>query len=640
MNIPWAELNHTPAPPLRLALGVLAIAAVETASAFWLLTPPLDSQPPDPWGDILLVVMALLAALSPFLALALLEHRRRNRLLRATLDISLHNEQLRLVGRLADLLGRESQRPRIVRAVLGFFAEEMAASSVVYWQSNSEGEPELPSLARPWGGPRSDPLPLSQPQRAVLARSAARGSVPLLVCGDADPPRPLDPASCPPGPFALFVPLSGSEICEGVMELHADGASWAPYHWEIIPTIAPQVGAALERGRNYEEVQERADIDYVTGLYNHRFMQTYLQQLLTIAAAHNRALAVLLLDVDNFKAFNDSLGHALGDRVLQTVADQLRLMTDKVGTVGRFGGDEFIVILPGHSREEAEAFVQAFQDWLSNLEVPTSSGSFPIRVSCGISVFPYDADKRQELLAVADARLYEAKRSGARVIARVHHPSEGQGSLGVFGLLDRIVSSIDSKDQYTRAHCENTAEYAVLLAQEVGMSPSAQRTLRLAALLHDVGKIGIPDDILRKPGPLSDDEFAIIKHHVNIAGHLIVDVPNAEEVRKLALHHHERWDGSGYPDGLKGEQIPHLARMLAVADAFSAVTLNRPHRRGLPQHEAYQELMRVAGSQLDPDLVRTFGRVVRQLLAEKAVEDGAASLSMMRREGDIPIFHW
>ena len=628
MNIPWAELDHTPAPSLRLVLGVLAVAAVEAVSAFWLLAPLPVFKQAAPWfGDILLVALALVAALSPFLALALLEHRRRNRLLRATLDLSLRNEQLRLIGRLGDLLGRESGRQRIVRAVVNFFVEEMGAASVVYWQSNSDGEPEVPSLARPRGGPPSVPLRLSQPQRVIFARSAARGSVPLVVSGDADQPRPVDPASRPPGPFVLFLPLPGSEMCEGVMELHADGSSWGRHHWEIISTMAPQVGAVLERGRSYEEMQERAEIDYVTGLYNHRFIQAYLQQLLATATARGCAVAVLLLDIDNFRVFNDSFGHSVGDRVLQTVADQLRLMTDKVGAVGRFGGDEFIVILPGHSRQEAESFVQAFQDWLSNVRAPTASGSFPIRVSCGVSVFPYDADKRQELLAVADARLYKTKHSGGRVIARAHDSgAEGQGSLGVFGLLDRIVASIDSKDHYTRAHCENTAEYALLLAQELGVSPSAQRILRLAALLHDVGKIGIPDDILRKPGSLSPEEFAIIKHHVNIAGHLIVDIPNAEEVRKLALHHHERWDGSGYPDGLKGEQIPYLARILAVADAFSAVTLNRPHRRSLPYREAYQELRRVAGTQLDPDLVKAFGRVVRRLLAGGAPEGVAASV--------------
>jgi HD-GYP domain-containing protein (c-di-GMP phosphodiesterase class II) len=149
-----------------------------------------------------------------------------------------------------------------------------------------------------------------------------------------------------------------------------------------------------------------------------------------------------------------------------------------------------------------------------------------------------------------------------------------------------------------------------MMAQELGLSPSAQRTLRLAALLHDVGKICIPDDILGKSGKLTPEEFAVIKHHVSIAENLIVDVPNAEEVRKIARHHHERFDGSGYPDALQGEGIPYPARILAVADAFSAMTLDRPHRNALSRDDAYAELQRVAGSQLDPRLVKAFGRFV------------------------------
>jgi len=532
-------------------------------------------------------------------------------------EVSMRNEQLRLIGRSLDLLSRDSRRSRIARAAADFFVQEMGAARAVYWKPNSEGEPEAPSLAR-----SREPAPVDlcpdEARGMILARSAARGSVPLVSAAGAGQPQSFDAALAPSGPSSLFLPLRGSEICEGVMEIIADGP-WDPPRWEIIPTLAAQVAAALERGRSYEEMRERADRDYVTGLYNHRFMQAYLQQLLATADSRGRSLALLLLDVDNFKHFNDTFGHSVGDRVLQIVADQLRLMADRVGAVGRFGGDEFIVTLPGHSKREAESFVQAFQDWLSNVGAP-GGGHFPIRVSCGIAVFPYDADRRQELLAVADARLYEAKRgNSARLIDRRH---SGGGNdtqnLGVFGLLDRILSSIDNVDHYTRAHCENTAEYAVMLSQELGMSPSAQRTLRLAALLHDVGKIGIPDGILRKPGKLSPEEFAIIRHHVNIAGHLIVDIPNAEEVRGLALHHHERWDGAGYPDGQKGEEIPHLARILAVADAFSALTLDRPYRRSRSYEEAYEEIQRVAGSQLDPQLVKAFAPVVRGLVSRRA----------------------
>jgi diguanylate cyclase (GGDEF)-like protein/putative nucleotidyltransferase with HDIG domain len=447
-----------------------------------------------------------------------------------------------------------------------------------------------------------------------MARTAGRGATPLVLAADAQDQRPQPlhrAADAPAQGFALYVPLHGSPR-EGVLEVYAGREPWGLERWELLGPLTAELGNALRRARHYEEVQERADVDFVTGLFNHRFMQSYLHRLINADTARGRKFSVLLMDVNDFKSFNDTYGHSVGDRVLQVVAGQLRLMTDREGLVGRFGGDEFIVVLPAHGRPEASAFAQAFQDWLTNYAFKVPGGkTVPIVVSAGLAVFPDDGERRQELLASADARLYQCKRSSVNGKKPRHAGS--QPALGVFGFLNGLVTSIDSKDHYTRAHCESTAEYAVMLAQEIGLSPSAQRTLRLAALLHDVGKICIPDRILHKPGALTADEFEVIKHHVSIAENLIVDVPDAEEVRTIARHHHERFDGSGYPDGIRGEEIPFLARILALADAFSAITLDRPYRRGLARDEAYAEIQRVAGTQLDPELVKSFRRVVAAL---------------------------
>ncbi len=165
-------------------------------------------------------------------------------------------------------------------------------------------------------------------------------------------------------------------------------------------------------------------------------------------------------------------------------------------------------------------------------------------------------------------------------------------------------------DDYGRLHCERAAEFVTLFARALGLPMAEQRTLRLAGLLHRVGRFGIPDDIARKPGPLSDDEFGVVKHQLNMAAHLIVDVPHSEEVRGVIQYHHERWDGTGYPKGLKGEEIPYLARVFAIADAFSAITLDRSYRPALPLRAACDELMRVCGTQLDPNLVPSFVEVI------------------------------
>jgi diguanylate cyclase (GGDEF)-like protein len=537
-------------------------------------------------------------------------------------ELGQRERELWLISALSERLGRESRAGKVIRASTEFFVEEVGATSVAYWPlATGEGDGG-PSIAWPGDGSRVA-IEIGDDRRAILAGEAMRRSRALIVTDADAAPLPLDIEVPPRGRFVLYVPVTSREGGWGVIEVHSDGASWDSGVWAIMRSLISQIGAALERGFSYDEMQQRAEIDYVTGLYNHRFIQERLQELIGAAAERGGTLAVMLLDVDNFKLFNDNLGHGVGDRVLQIVAGQLKLMADDVGTVGRFGGDEFIVVLPNHSHEEAEAFAQVFDDWLSNVAAPGTSEAMPISVSVGVAVYPHDAERRQELLASADARLYQTKKrsKGHRVGRRADAVSSG--GLGVFGFLDRLVTAVDRRDNYTRVHCENAAEFAVMLAQEVGISPSAQRSLRLAALLHDVGKIGVPDGILGKAGRLSPDEFAVVKHHVNIAHQLIVDIPNAEEVRRLVLHHHERWDGSGYPDGLKGREIPYFARLLAVADAFSAITLERPYRHRLPLADGYDELQRVAGTQLDPQLVEAFGRVVRRLSNDRAREPTA-----------------
>jgi putative nucleotidyltransferase with HDIG domain len=231
-------------------------------------------------------------------------------------------------------------------------------------------------------------------------------------------------------------------------------------------------------------------------------------------------------------------------------------------------------------------------------------GDLRIRMSCGSAVFPREAHTRQELLALADARLYRAKARGEGVVPRAEGRSER--AVGVYGVLDRILDTLQQRDNFTRRHCEKTAEYAVALAQELGLSTSAQRTLRLGGLLHDIGKIGIPAR-MRDRGPGEPQDPALIEHQLAIAENLIADVPNAEEVRRVIRDHHASWDGSGYPEGMGGKDIPLLARVLAVADSYSAITLGRP---GVTPADAYQILQAEAGARLDPEFVQRFGNVL------------------------------
>ena len=519
-------------------------------------------------------------------------------------ELAARNDQLWLINRLCSLLERENCRRGVAGRVIDYLFEEFDVRGVIYWKTNSYGAPESPELSR--SSTTSPQVSVPDTQRAVLARNAARDGV-AVVMDESAQPRGLDPARPPVGAFALFMPLPGDDICEGVIEVQGAPSSVRYGRWQVFSVLAEHIGAALQRGRAYEQLRERAEEDYVTGLFNHGYMQAYLEKAIPEADESGEPLALLFLDVNNFKSFNDTLGHGAGDRVLQTVADELRLMTEGVGVVGRSGGDEFMIILPGHSAEEAETFNQAFQDWLSE-SAPAVNGIYRIRVSCGFAVYPDDAHSRHELLAAADASLYKNKRQNTLHSRAGVRADEGPG-LGVYGLLDRIVESVHSRDAYSRAHSEKTADYAGVLARHLGLSSTAQKTLRLAALLHDVGRIGVPDALLRKPGPLNEHEFEMVKHQLSIAEHLIVDIPNAREVRNLVLLHHERWDGKGYPRGLCGEEIPYLARLLAVADAFGAITLDRPYRRGLPVQDALRELRRATG-QFDPAVVDAFAEAI------------------------------
>jgi diguanylate cyclase (GGDEF)-like protein len=562
--------------------------------------------------------VALVATLQ-FLALWLTGRAHRIARVREE-ELASTNDQLWLVNRLCASVERESCRRSVMGRTIEFFFEEMGVQGVVFWGTNSYGAPETPDLARRLTAPAGIDVPDSL--RAVLARNAARDGAAVVVDG-ATGPHSLDTAHPPQGPFLLFVPLPGDDVCEGVLELQGAASSWRRGRWEVLSVLAEHIGAGLQRGRAFEQLQERAEEDYVTGLYNHGFMQSYLEKAIRESGESGDPLALLFLDVNNFKAFNDNLGHGAGDRVLQTVADELRLMSEGVGAVGRSGGDEFMVILPGHGAEEADAFTQAFQDWLA-VTAPAVNGIYRIRVACGYAVYPEDARTRHELLAAADARLYKNKGQHSAT-SGYHSRAEMASGMGVYGLLDRIVESVHSKDAYSRAHSEKTAEYALQLARCLDLSPTAMRTLRLAALLHDVGKIGVPDSVLRKPGPLSDVEYEVVKHQVNIAEQLIVDIPNAHEVRSLVLLHHERWDGKGYPRGLAGEQIPYLARLLTVADAFSAMTLDRPYRQGLAVGDALKEIRRAAGTQFDPELVELFCEAITMAAPDGVPLDYAPS---------------
>jgi diguanylate cyclase (GGDEF)-like protein len=369
--------------------------------------------------------------------------------------------------------------------------------------------------------------------------------------------------------------------------------------------------AAQERiSRQTFQLVESTRRDPLTGLLNHGTAVELLGGLLEQARAPGGgAVALALVDVDNFRLLNETHGHAAGDKALIQISEVLETELTEANILSRYGPDEFLVISPPETLHDLGPALERMRHRLADLSLQFgASERLPVTVSAGICHYPDNGDSASELLSIATVTLGQAKESGGDQIrvadAAVEELKAAERS--TFGVLQGLVIAIDTKDRYTKRHSEDVARYAGFLAERIGLDVEMGRILHIAGLLHDVGKIGVPEYILRKPGPLDADEYGIMKQHVALGDMIVRDLPHLPIVRAGIRHHHERWDGEGYLEGLSGEQIPFIARVLAVADAFSAMTTTRPYRKALSVTEALSRLRSAAGTQLDPRLAEAF----------------------------------
>ena len=348
--------------------------------------------------------------------------------------------------------------------------------------------------------------------------------------------------------------------------------------------------------------------DPLTGLLNHGAVVATLTALMERAEHDGSAIGIALVDIDNFRLLNDVHGDAAGNEALVRVAESLEQESGPWSALGRYGPDEFLAIAPADSARELDAALKRVR---ANLEAISlqfgASERLPVTISAGISYFPFHASAVIELVSAATIALGEAKASGGNdtriANAWTNQPRNVETT---FDVLQGLVFAVDTKDRYTKRHSEDVACYALFLADRIGLPDELKVAVRLSGLLHDVGKIGIPDEILRKPARLTPYEYEVVKQHVALGDLIVRDLPDLDVVRAGIRHHHERWDGTGYLDGLAGEGIPLIARILAVGDAFSAMTTTRPYRKAIPVLEALERLREAAGSQLDETLVAAF----------------------------------
>jgi diguanylate cyclase (GGDEF)-like protein len=369
--------------------------------------------------------------------------------------------------------------------------------------------------------------------------------------------------------------------------------------------LAAQAAHAVDRARLFGKLQRRAETDGLTGLLNHRAAFETLDRELAAARKLDEPLSIIIVDLDDFKLFNDTHGHLVGDRVLIEVSNTLRDASRPRDYVARFGGDEFLLILPATSRNQAAQVAERILRRMSGSSVLVGTLELPIRISVGVATFPHDAGSRQELIAYGDAAMYSAKECGGGQLGTIERRTRSL-EVTVFGALSGLVRAVDRKDRYTKDHSDLVAEYGVRFGKHLELSADELDALDVAGQLHDIGKIAVPDSVLRKPGQLTPEEEAMIRQHVVFSEMIIKGIPNLDLVQAAVANHHERWDGGGYPYGKRGPEIPLLGRILTMADALAAMTLDRPYRKGRTRDEAIAELRRGAGTQFDPELVEDF----------------------------------
>jgi len=468
---------------------------------------------------------------------------------------------------------------------------------------------------------------------------------------------------------AMALPIFYADHLHGVLYVETvEHVDFSEEESLLLRTLADLVSGALHNALTFQKAQEQAITDGLTGVKTHRFFMEALSSEWKRSSRAGRSFALVLMDLDRFKFVNDFYGHLEGDLVLQRVGQILETNCRRSDVVARYGGDEFVILMPETTMEQARQLSSKLRSWVAADPLLREKN---ISASFGIACYPLHGASPQELIQVADASMYLSKHQGGNTVSTADHvdPNEArrwkrdvlEAYLGVTlkrlfttgpdafeeiylrlrqftdslpatdaagaaatdgpralpqSILDTVTSlayAIDAKDQYTQGHSQKVSAYAALLAEALGMNELEVEEIRLGAVLHDVGKVGIPEAILNKSGPLNLEEWDTMKTHVTFGGKLLEPLVPLARIRHMVLHHHEFFDGSGYPQALSGENIPLGARIITIADSYDTITSDRSYKKGRTAEQALSELERCAGTQFDPRLIEVFVRAMRQL---------------------------
>ena len=447
---------------------------------------------------------------------------------------------------------------------------------------------------------------------------------------------------------AAILPLISVNKCIGVFVIEDPHAK---QNMQLYSLIANHIALTTHNFDLLEKSESYINTDALTLLYNHREFQELLSNEIQRAQTTNQDLSVVLMDINNITKINRELGHAKGDEVIKLVAEKIRQNVREGDIAARYGGDELAIILPKTSSEQAKYIAEYLTYSLSCCFIDNVG---PIKVSVGVATYPDCADDKEKLLILAEQAMYISQAKGykdgmsaiissqdfnfwddvalksyAEVISKRHaqlginfedelisnfHKEDTLSGGKIWEIATSLAGAIDAKDTYTKGHSNSVSKFSEALARAINLPESEVDRITLGALLHDVGKIGIPETVLKKDGPLSQDEWVIMKQHPVIGVEKVLQPnPSLRDLIPIVKHHHERIDGKGYPDGITGKDIPLSARIVAIADTYHALISDRPYRKGMNIEKAISILEEGAGTQWDADLVRTFIQIAPSL---------------------------
>ena len=493
----------------------------------------------------------------------------------------------------------------------------------------------------------------------IVGQVARSGQVAMVREASPSTPEPVLAGTV----SSIALPVIYAEQLLGVLYVESSVACDFPeQEILLLRTLADLFAGALHNALTFQKAQEQAITDGLTGVKTHRFLMEALSAEWKRSTRANRPFALVLMDLDRFKFVNDFYGHVEGDVILQRVGHILEQNCRRSDVVARYGGDEFVILMPETSIDQARQLANKLRGWIAADPLLRDKN---VTASFGMAGFPMHGSTPQELLQVADSSMYLSKHQGGNSVSSAEQgdPNDRkrwkkdvlEAYLGVTlkrlfstgpqafdeiyrrlelftrSLVDQgagaaeqvlppavvetvtsLAFAIDAKDQYTQGHSQKVSAYSVVLAQALGLDQSDVEEIRLAALLHDIGKVGIPEAILNKSGPLDPTEWETMKSHPELGAKILEPLETMARIRQMVQHHHEFYDGSGYPGRLRGEDIPYGSRVIAIADSYDTITSERSYKKGRSPEEAFAELERCAATQFDPAIVRVFVAKMRQ----------------------------